>query len=61
MVASSASDEATVAGKGGISMEQAFIKFNPNSRMYLMAGLFVRKYETILAGAYQELNRLFIV
>lgn len=41
VVASSASDEAAVAGKGDISMEQAFIKFNLNPRMYLVAGLFV--------------------
>ncbi len=41
VVASSGSDEATTVGKGDISMEQAFLKFNLNPRMYLVAGLFV--------------------
>ena len=41
VVASGASDEAAVAGKGDISMEQAFLKFNLNPRMYLVAGLFI--------------------
>lgn len=41
VVASGASDEAAVAGKGDISMEQAFLKFNLNPRMYLIAGLFI--------------------
>ena len=41
VVAGSGSDEATSIGKGDVSMEQAFLKFNLNPRTYLLAGLFV--------------------
>ncbi len=41
LVASSGSDEAASGGFGDISMEQAFLKFNLNPRMYLVAGLFL--------------------
>jgi hypothetical protein len=39
IVAGNASDEPT-SGKGDISMEQAFLKFNLNPRQYIIAGLF---------------------
>ncbi len=41
VVAASGSDEASGNGHGDISMEQAFLKFNLNPRMYLVAGLFL--------------------
>ncbi len=41
LVAGAGSDEAGSNGKGDISMEQAFLKFNLNPRMYLVAGLFI--------------------
>jgi len=40
LVAGAASDEAS-AGKGGVAMEQAFVKFNLNPATYLIAGLFI--------------------
>lgn len=41
VVASSGSDEATSGTTGDVALEQAFIKFNLNPKMYLIAGLFV--------------------
>ncbi|MFT3704895.1 MAG: hypothetical protein QM802_21190 [Agriterribacter sp.] len=40
LVVGQTGDEAGI-GKGGISMEQAFIKFNLNPTTYLVAGLFI--------------------
>lgn len=41
LVASGGSDESPSGGKGDVSLEQAFLKFNFNPRLYLVAGLFV--------------------
>ncbi len=40
VVASGGSDEAASGASGDISLEQAFLKFNFNPRLYLVAGLF---------------------
>ncbi|TZF84106.1 hypothetical protein FW774_11755 [Pedobacter sp. BS3] len=40
LVAGAASDEVS-GGKGGVAMEQAFLKFNLNPATYIVAGLFI--------------------
>ncbi|TSD66564.1 hypothetical protein FFF34_003925 [Inquilinus sp. KBS0705] len=53
-----------VAGKGGISMEQAFLKFNLNPTTYLVAGLFIPRIgyinENHLPTTFNGVDRPFL-
>lgn len=52
------------SGKGGISMEQAFIKFNLNPNTYLVAGLFIPRLgiinENHLPTTFNGVDRPFV-
>ncbi len=52
------------SGKGGISMEQAFIKFNLNPTTYLVAGLFIPRLgfinENHLPATFNGVDRPFL-
>jgi len=53
-----------VAGKGGVSMEQAFLKFNLNPTTYLVAGLFIPRIgyinENHLPTTFNGVDRPFL-
>lgn len=63
LVVGQAGDEAGI-GKGGISMEQAFIKFNLNPTTYLVAGLFIPRLgiinENHLPTTFNGVDRPFL-
>ncbi|SEM30007.1 hypothetical protein SAMN05216436_103141 [bacterium A37T11] len=64
LVASSGSDESTTGGRGDISMEQAFLKFNFTPNTYLVAGLFIPRIgfinENHLPTTFNGVDRPFL-
>lgn len=63
LVVGQAGDE-DETGKGGISMEQAFIKFNLNPSVYIVAGLFIPRLgiinENHLPTTFNGVDRPFV-
>ncbi|MBX2924644.1 MAG: hypothetical protein KF746_20750 [Chitinophagaceae bacterium] len=63
LVIGQAGDEAGI-GKGGISMEQAFLKFNINPTTYIVAGLFIPRIgfinENHLPTTFNGVDRPFL-
>ncbi|MEO6150141.1 MAG: hypothetical protein ABIN95_03760 [Mucilaginibacter sp.] len=61
---SAAGGDEGVAGKGSISMEQAFLKFNINPSTYIVAGLFIPRIgyinENHLPTTFNGVNRPFL-
>ena len=63
LVAGNGSDEG-ITGKGGISMEQAFLKFNLDPTSYIVAGLFIPRVgfinENHLPTTFNGVDRPFL-
>lgn len=63
LVVGQSGDEAGI-GKGGISMEQAFLKFNINPTTYIVAGLFIPRIgfinENHLPTTFNGVDRPFV-
>ncbi len=63
LVSGSTGDEG-IAGKGSISMEQAFLKFNLNPSTYIVAGLFIPRIgylnENHLPATFNGVDRPFV-